>query len=271
VTAEEFQRRMKAEKDRQKQQKNQSAQFLHGYRGGVKEDEMKLRALKEEERKKQLDAENNLRGYRGNVAEEDLKLKAMKDEERQKHLDAQRVLHSYQAKATETNKAKQQRDQQPTYPPPVTGPQPDNVLESIAAGSVSAKAASFNINQTTSQDSGAAGSMSESSKVNSGFTTEQIAESIPIQSFEEMNVGAQVTSVSEPESRPNLSQRFDLFFSFGIVTESRNPQYASYMNAVSAIVTDAVANNSDVCYEPTSNPPFVQHENWDGKNIVGVV
>lgn len=113
---EEWQRKLKAEKDAARQKKSESAEILHGYRGDLKDDE--------------------------------LKLKAIRDEERKKAQDAQQILHNYkgvQLPDGATTKSKEQRTEQ-HFPTPVNagqGPHRDDVLDAIVQGSVSERAAAL--------------------------------------------------------------------------------------------------------------------------------
>ena len=111
---EEWQRKLKAEKDASRQKKSESAEILHGYRGDLKDDE--------------------------------LKLKAIRDEERKKAQDAQQILHSYKgSQLPDGVKSKEQRSEQ-HFPTPVNagqGPHRDGVLEAIVQGSVSERAAAL--------------------------------------------------------------------------------------------------------------------------------
>jgi hypothetical protein len=61
---EEWQRRMRAEKDAARKKKTEAASVLQNYRGGVKEEELKLTTIRKEERKKQEEAAKNLHSYR---------------------------------------------------------------------------------------------------------------------------------------------------------------------------------------------------------------
>lgn len=62
---EEFQLRLRAQKEEERQKKTETTKNLHQYRGGVAEEGLKLKALRDEDRKKQQDAERLLRSFRG--------------------------------------------------------------------------------------------------------------------------------------------------------------------------------------------------------------
>jgi hypothetical protein len=114
MNMEEWQRKLKAEKEAARQKKSESAEILHGYRGDLKDDE--------------------------------LKLKAIRDEERKKAQDAQQILHNYKgSQLPDGVKSKEQRTEQ-HFPTPVNagqGPHRDDVLDAIVQGSVSERAAAL--------------------------------------------------------------------------------------------------------------------------------
>jgi hypothetical protein len=116
MNMEEWQRRVKAEKDAARKKKSESSELLHGYRGELRDEELKLKKLREEERQRQLDAERN--------------------------------LHSYQAKELEGIKAmehKAARNQQPIHADAASSAAKDYMdgFNVLAAGSVSERAAAF--------------------------------------------------------------------------------------------------------------------------------
>jgi hypothetical protein len=114
MNMEEWQRKLKAEKEAARKKKSESAEILHGYRGDLKDDELKLKAIREEERKKAQ--------------------------------DAQQILHSYKgAQLLDGVKSKEQRTEQ-HFPTPVNAGQGlhrDDVLDNIVQGSVSERAAAL--------------------------------------------------------------------------------------------------------------------------------
>ena len=114
MNMEEWQRKLKAEKDAARQKKTESAEILHGYRGDLKDDELKLKAIREEERKKALDAQQILHNYKGSQLPEGVKTKEQRTEQH--------------------------------FPTPVNagqGPHRDGVLDVIVQGSVSERAAAL--------------------------------------------------------------------------------------------------------------------------------
>jgi hypothetical protein len=69
TTMDEWQRRMRAEKEAERKKKTESAEILKGYKGGVADADLKLKALREEERKKFADAQQNLHSYKAKEIE----------------------------------------------------------------------------------------------------------------------------------------------------------------------------------------------------------
>jgi hypothetical protein len=116
MNMEEWQRKLKAEKDSARQKKTESAEILRGYRGELNDDELKLKALREDDRKKSQDAQAILHNYKGMQIQEGL------------------------------TKSKEQRPEQ-HFPTPVNAGNGtaarDDVLSGIVLGSVSERAAAL--------------------------------------------------------------------------------------------------------------------------------
>ena len=299
MNMEEWQRRMRAEKDAERKKKMESSEILRGYRGGVKEEDLKLAALKQADRQKQLDAEQNLHSYRG------------KDE------------------PGATRKRPERHDPQHPYPPVTMDPGVDP-LQEIVPGSVSAKAATFNspANDTQQQQQGDLGRMAMSGVIDAvpapSLATEEVVveqstdekkvEQEPAQeqlqadddnvvlqsgtslgdfvapSSESTAFEADYFAASTPDSAPpvdapvtreattaytqlDASQqqqqqqqqdaRLDVHFSFGIITATTNPGFAAYMTAIEQVVTTALTGQAGVLFKPEFGP-FVTNQHWDG-------
>lgn len=123
MNMEEWQRKLKAEKDSARQKKTESAEILRGYRRGeINDDDLKLKVLREEERKRQLDAQQNLHNYKNTQIQEGL------------------------------NKPKERQQQH--YPTPVnTGDATTgrDLMEGITMGSISERAAVFDVSSPTGE------------------------------------------------------------------------------------------------------------------------
>jgi hypothetical protein len=101
---------------------------------------LRMRAQKEQERKKKTESAEILRGYRGgDVSEEARKLAALKLEDRRKHEEAERNLREYRETHVEERERRQRKDQDTVLPPIVVKQE-----DSIEFESVAAKAAQFN-------------------------------------------------------------------------------------------------------------------------------
>jgi len=327
---EEWQRRMKAEKEAERQKKMESASTLHGYRGGVAEDDLKLKKEKDAERQKKMESAEMLKGYRGGVTEEDLKLKALREEERKKHQEAADSLHSYQAKEVKTiPKQRQSQGPQTAYPTPVNAGSDKNNdrLAGIDFGNVSERAAALtaaelnaqkhttNATATTTQQStgmpnGSLPTTEDAAATDNDANGEAvppapISTESPVWSQEPAMISdspvlveapsdsATESPVMVPHARPvedtaaapatNESAtanghgattaktpspaRFDVLFSFGIVTVHKEPDLTSYMSAVQNVVSKALTeNDTGITFEP-SKRPFVKDRQWDSTYV----
>jgi hypothetical protein len=113
----EWQRRMRAEKEAERKKKTESAEILKGYKGGM-------------------------------IADADLKLKALREEDRKKVADAQQNLHSYKAKEIgevpgATANKKQPRQSLPNVQADATAQAYKDPLEGMVFGSVQERAAAL--------------------------------------------------------------------------------------------------------------------------------
>jgi hypothetical protein len=64
VTMDEWQNRLRAQKKQDRENKSQSAEILHNYRGGIKDEDEIQKKIRLEEQQKKKDAEQFLRSYR---------------------------------------------------------------------------------------------------------------------------------------------------------------------------------------------------------------
>lgn len=296
---------------------------------------LRMRAQKEQDRKKKTESAEMLRGYRGGVKEEDLKLAALRAEERNKKQDAERLLHSYRKDLTEEElhqmekNARKEQGQQPLPPLVNKGPE-QHPSATIAEGSVSALAANFNnspskqpdtsagLSTTTNikatsdafapplvdQDTTATNSQHQSLSTDStdvpmtdGETMHQDRER-PFSSEEkkvESSFDAVPHEYSEaptshtgdfvPEPIANMAintsdeplhdhptiVRLDVNFTFGLITatQTTTPECNGYMMAVEEIVQECLDqdHHTFLSEHATYNPsfgPFVQDCQWDG-------
>ncbi len=300
MNMEEWQRKLKAEKDAARQKKSESAEILHGYRGDLKDDE--------------------------------LKLKATRDEERKKAQDAQQILHNY--KGTQlgdgvVSKSKEQRTEQ-HFPTPVNagqGPHRDGVLDAIAPGSVSERAAALAAAAADGASSIPIPASSTHSKSRNA-TTADASTSVPVDDDDddddEFGPSLQPTSntplmndstglqhpasslLNDVTQQPpvvltpieesvmvekslevisngattvegitakQLLQRIDVLLAFGLVTISSPPNLESYMKAVQTIATKSIqeCSNAEGATLDPNCPPYVQDTKWDGTCLLYIV
>jgi hypothetical protein len=248
---EEWQRRIKAEKEAERKKKSESAEILHGYQGGVSEEELKLRALREEERKKLQDAQENLRAYK--------------------------------AKEVEGVRSPRGKRQQVDYPTPVNvGGEYEDPLAAIAKGSVSEKAAKLKGHGSEGVElrgrsaySAAAGQPADASVQPNGeaaFVETSAVEVPPLigteQSTEEKELDQHPPAAAgnEPLRNHPTVVRLDVLFSFGLVTAEAQPLLNLYMQAVEEIVRNCLAGDTTLAHFVSYNPeftPFVKDTAWD--------
>ena len=296
MNMEEWQRKLKAEKDAARQKKSESAEILHGYRGDLKDDELKLKAIRDEERKKAQDAQQILHNYKGTQIADGV-----------------------------VAKSKEQRTEQ-HFPIPVNAGQgPNGVqLDVIAPGSVSERAAALaaaaegasssipvSSAHSTSRNATTGGAstsipadddddddddddfgpslqptsdtpmMSDSAVLQQPVSsllndvTQQppggstpIEESVMVEkSLEVISNGA--TTVEGTTAKQPL-QRIDVLLAFGLVTISSPPNLEAYMKAVETIATKSIqeSSNAEGATLDPNCPPYVQDTKWDGTHLL---
>jgi len=150
MNLEEWNLRMRAQKEQERKKKTESAEMLRGYRGGVlKEEDTRLAELRREDRRKHTETAEMLRGYRGDggaTAEEDRKLALLKQEDRRKHRETEEMLHNYRAEKVDgegRERRHARRAADGSHPPVSPNRGNDNLLSTISPGSVSAMAGKF--------------------------------------------------------------------------------------------------------------------------------
>lgn len=147
MNMEEWQRRMREEKEKDRRMKNESANMLNTYRREDDEEYRRLKEEKEKERLKKIEAAEILKSHRGGVKEDDLKLAGLRKEDMRKKQEAASYLQSYRGTEPIESKARPQRDDV-RYPSPVRINRDEDPFTSIEKGSVSAKAATLTMKGT---------------------------------------------------------------------------------------------------------------------------
>jgi hypothetical protein len=290
MNMEEWQRRVKAEKDAARKKKSESSEILHGYRGELRDEELKLKKLREEERQCQLDAERN--------------------------------LHSYQAKELEGIKAMEQKTARSQHPvlADAASSASKNYMDGfnvLAAGSVSERAAAFatptassaahnfhanaafddpvmvqhptddeiqqvtpepvlngtNPDTSTPQDAfssfnndfgGNVGLTSNATKSPDSSHERTLSEPARLVDEQRRHVSG---TLGEPSSNDEVSlTKTNVLFSFGVVSIQNNPELFGYMAATEKVVSECldVMKLSGIMYDPKLRP-FVRTCVPDGR------
>eukprot|EP00977_Amphora_coffeiformis_P005199 scaffold1112_cov92-Amphora_coffeaeformis.AAC.35 len=152
---EEWQRRQKEEKDKDRRQKQATAELLSGYRGqGLSEEEIKLKLLREEERQKKLEAEQRLREFK--------------------------KLEEPMARHKNANNHNNSQQQQGAIPLPVNARGSEHTDDPITFGSVSAIKANFNGNASFSQPSNRSQSTDDPTRISEVPPSASVAVTEPV-------------------------------------------------------------------------------------------
>jgi hypothetical protein len=296
----------------------------------MEEWQRKLKAEKEAARQKKTESAEILRGYRGELNDDELKLKALREEERKKHQDAQELLHNYKGLQLQEGMAKTKERPEQHFPTPVNVANgPRDVLDGIVLGSVSERAAALAaaaanapvpIPDSTATFRKAAESSKPGSVVattpvvnnheeddddedddygpslptnsiqppvnNGSHTKESSAANDPLlgttanlspvgcssevmiedsaviekNQVDQVPMNSMSTTISEQVGLKPL--RVDVLFAFGLVTIQARPNLDSYMSAVHVIVAKTLEHSTT-----TTNPlypPYVKSLEWDG-------
>lgn len=241
--------------------------------------QLRLRAQKEQDRKLKTETAEMLRGYRGGVKEDDLKLSALKMEDRKKQQDAERILRDYRAK--EFGEGRERPVRKDVDYPPVVAKQDDDPF--IVQGNVSALAATFDspVNVNDAKLSGAEVSqfsvpsldVDGYNDVDDLVESEYAVDEKKSDSLDSPSDGVLVESWGQNDDEEPLHDhptvvRLDVNFSFGLLTTSSNPILDNYMLAVEETVQQALLANPNLAIHVSYNArfgPFVEECQWDGK------
>lgn len=247
----------------------------------MEEWQRKLKAEKEAERKKKQDSAALLQKYRGGVDDDDLKLKALREEERTKKMDAQNNLHNYKAKEVEgvNNKKQQRNHDNANLPVPVNadGSASHDPLAGIEFGSVSERAAALAKLEAEQQQQQSAAAAAE--QLSETTTTPAVVSTTPADVLSssstlthepiDISMPSDIPAVHHPahEAKQSLGSipdvlNLNVLFSFGVVTVQDRPNLDSYMRAVQTILSDLSDETSGVSYDSTVLP-FVKEQHWD--------
>lgn len=267
---EDWQRRIKAEKDAERKKKTESAEMLHGYHGGVNDSDLKLRNLKQEERRRKLESSDIIHSFHGGIiSDADLKLKSLKEEERKKLLDAQESWHNYKVKEIDIKK-KDQSPKQKNNPLPVNiGRERQDPKFHIVEGCVSDRVSQFAAETTASSITSPpqrerTSIVRETARLVSPDT---VAEAIPAPAVDEdqssLDQEMKIVPSFLDEKRDSV-QECQIQFSFGLITVQSKLELGNYMAAVKKAVEKSLIDG--ITLDP-SNPPSVLDQYLDGKNV----
>jgi hypothetical protein len=269
----------------------------------------RMRAQKEQERKKKTESAEILRGYRGGeLSEEDRKLAAIKLEDRRKQEEAERNLREYRETHVEERERRQRKDPNYTHPPVVAKHEDQIEFESVAAkaaqfdspvkapsfesprkiGGVCGQLGGFGVTDESLEREAEAGEINGAPNVSSTDPRpeelKEITQSLSGYSeFPEENeqedeekkveqIDPELVSSSDPPllHHPTVV-RLDVNFSFGLITTSVKPVLDTYMLAVEEVVRKTLEDHPHLAQRVSYNPtygPFVQDCINDGKFAV---
>ena len=285
MNMDEWQRRMREEKQKDREKKNESANILKTYKGGVSEDEMKLTALKKEDRQKKTESAQLLQSYKGGLKDEDTKLAAMKKEDMAKRSEATQYLQGYRgSEPIETSsKPIPEKPDLSNLPTPVKGPQRWDPSQEIQEGTVSSLASGLRNkegNIPTPPDGLERKVAGMSVGKGSGVVdAEPIAAEESKVVFEEKKANDDTAAEeTEPHFDENLEEDpvmvdsselplpADVMFSFGIITKSSEPAISGYIQAAQNIISSSMVADKGIVYEPSFTIE-VKDCKQDGKSL----
>ena len=291
--------KLKKEKETERQKKLESASMLQGYRGGVAEDDLKLKALRDEERKRREDAERTLHSYQAkevNTIPKERKSMGPQSAAYPTPVNAGGdKSHDYLAgiefgnvseraaalsaaaehATVETNTKNGHANAETPQSAPVVSSSDSPMATQLKVASISDSPVLVEAPQ-----------MSDSPVMVSPPALEEEAEEAPAETmptFLEATPPAATVNGSDALAEQNghatrtspstlvadeLSVRFDILFSFGLVTVHQDPNLSSYMAAVQNVVSSALLDkrDSNIVFNP-SYGPFVRDKQWDTRYV----
>ena len=280
VSMEAWQSQQRAQKQKDLQNKNQSAQILQNYRGGIKEEDELLKKIRLADQQKKKEAQDNLQNFRANA--DGIKTKS-----------PTKSAAKYDGPLSEM----------------VAPPMKDDPANTIAAGAVSSIAANFTAVNKPTEAGGAEGTAKSTNAVveTPDATAESYDGAAVSQSPELVDLAAssgshstngswvQVTSEETPpeptviatngtaatgeaitDDKPSRVEdeqpafaRLDVDFSFGLISTRISPSFDEYMKGVADVVTSALEDGEmkqHISYDP-QNIPFVEKISKDGTSF----
>lgn len=287
-------KKLKAMKEEERKKQQETAKILQGYRSsGISEEERKLKAMKEEERKKQQEAESLLHSFK-KTEEPEAKSRPQRKEE-----------HSYPEPVNKS--PSQQNDimyispgsvaeKKKSYSSQYQPSGPDLPVLPMAKNLQNAPFMEIVDEEETQGDMNGYNNTVGDEATEEMIDPETEITEIPKKDELQTEIEATVSSAeSETEERvdedtskdnstvnkeeenaektdasmglDNVEERFDVCFSFGIVTDKDSPLLTTYMGAVNAVMKESIPKadpSSSIRYDPT-HQPYVIDEKLDSK------
>jgi hypothetical protein len=286
----EADRKLKAMKEEERKKQQETAKILQGYRSsGISEEERKLKAMKEEERKKQQEAESLLHSFK-KTEEPDAKARPQKREE---HAYPEPVNKSPLQQNDITyispgSVAERKKSFSSQYQPSVndlTGlpkskslhgvPLLEVVGEEAIHGDTNQYIENVGDDTTTLVEPEPGNLVHDVDAETDVIGIAQAEEYSAVQStledanndeLESVQNAAQEMS-NDPITEEPAEYRFDVYFSFGIITDKGNPTLGTYMSAVSEVMREKIPRDDStikIRFDP-SYQPYVVDEKLDSK------
>jgi hypothetical protein len=286
----EADRKLKAMKEEERKKQQETAKILQGYRSsGMSEEERKLKAMKEEERKKQQEAESLLHSFK-KTEEPDAKARPQRREEQsypepvnKSPLQQNDITYISPGSVAERKKSFSSQ-YQPSVSELTASPKSKSLQGVPLLEVVAEEAIQGNTNQYIENVGDATKGIKRDSE-NPVLDVDAETETIGIAKGEE-NSAEQYTQqeanndelISDQNAVQENSNdffteepvevRFDVYFSFGIITDKGNPTLGTYMSAFSEVIREKIPDHDStlkIRFDP-SYQPYVVDEKLDSKD-----
>lgn len=286
---EAWQSQQRAQKQKDRQNKNQSAQMLQSYRGGIKEEDELLKKIRLEDQQKKKEAQDNLQNFRVNADNIETKspTKAtnkfdgplpemvappMKDDPAAaitagavSSIAANFTAVNVTKPATEAGAGQKKTEKTKTTPDATA-----TVVESSSSGAAVKNQPSTPVAEKVDlAASNGSQSTNESSTQSSWVqvNSEEVPQEPTADATEPATTGAVSPAVTSPTG--TSFTRLDVDFSFGLISTRSSPSFDGYMQGVADVVTSALEEHDGgtmkqfISYDP-QNTPYVEKISKDG-------
>jgi len=277
---EAWQSQQRAQKQKDRQEKNESAQILQNYRGSIKEEDALLRKIRLEDEQKRKEAQANLQSYKGQ-ADGIEKVKSPKNNAHKydgplpemvaplgKDDPANTItvgaVSSIAANFTATNLPAEVQSKSISPSAPSAVPDATATTSEVTSSSSEEKKEAT-INEAISNEQVDNLESRNSHSNNSSFTQDWVkvtSEEVPLA----FDYGT--TTSADEEPKQSVMQRLDVDFSFGLISTRSSPSFKGYMDGVADVLTTALEENSGkmkqlIQYDP-QYMPYVEKVAKDG-------